>query len=150
MPAAPRARPSDDAGHWANDPNTHCALYRRHLAARRYGQLDRDCKEGRGEGPGTASFFNNGTEFESFTGNFSGGVAADGHVTVRWGEGWSYEGDMVAGHFEGQASLINDKKDRFEGGWKDGKLNGEGSVAHDDGSAMKATGKTTCPTAMAS
>ena len=92
-----------------------------------------DCKDGRGDGPGIASFFNNGAEFESFTGNFSGGVAADGHVTVRWGEGWSYEGEMVGGHFEGQGTLVNDKKDRFEGQWKDGKLNGMGSVVHENG-----------------
>ena len=83
--------------------------------------------------PITASFFNDGKEFESFTGNFADGVAADGHVTVRWGDGWSYEGEMAAGHFEGQGILINDKKDRFEGLWKDGKLNGAGSVAHADG-----------------
>src|ERR1700722_3050480 len=132
LPRAAGAAP-DDAGHWAADPNTHCALYDATLRPGDTVSWIGDCKDGRGEGPGTASFFNNGAEFESFTGNFSGGVAADGHVTVRWGEGWSYEGDMAGGHFEGHGVLVNDKKDRFEGQWKDGKLNGTGSVVHENG-----------------
>jgi hypothetical protein len=132
LPRAAGAAPAD-AGHWAADPNTHCGLYDATLRPGDTVSWIGACKDGRGEGPGTASFFNNGTEFESFTGNFSGGVAADGHVTVRWGEGWSYEGDMAAGHFEGHGVLVNDKKDRFEGQWKDGKLNGTGSVVHENG-----------------
>ena len=60
-------------------------------------------------------------------------MAADGDVKVSWGDGWSYDGAMVSGHFEGQGILINDKKDHFEGSWKDGKLNGDGIVIHADG-----------------
>ena len=132
-PCAAGAATSDESDHWASDPNTHCALYDATLRAGDTVNWIGDCQDGRGDGPGTASFFNGGKEFESFTGNFSRGVAEDGHVTVRCGNGWSYEGEMVAGHFEGQGVLINDKKDRFEGQWKDGKLNGQGSVTHDDG-----------------
>jgi hypothetical protein len=131
--SAADAASADDSSHWASDPNTHCALYDATMRPGDTVNWIGECRDGRGEGPGTASFFNNGKEFESFTGNFSGGVAAGGHVTVRWGDGWSYEGDMVAGHFEGQGVLINDRHDRFEGQWKDGKLNGVGSVTHDNG-----------------
>ncbi len=124
---------ADDSSHWASDPNTHCALYDATLQPGDTVAWIGECKDGRGEGPGSASFFNGGKEFESFTGNFAGGVAQDGPVTVRWGDGWSYEGAMMAGHFEGQGVLINDKHDRFEGIWKGGKLNGQGSVTHDNG-----------------
>ena len=144
-PCAAGAATSDDSSHWASDPKTHCALYDATLRPGDTVNWIGDCKDGRGEGPGTASFFNNGAEFESFTGNFSGGVAADGHVTVRWGDGWSYEGDMAAGHFEGQGVLINDKKDRFEGQWKDGKMNGVGSVTHDNGERYDGTWKNDLP-----
>ena len=104
-----------------------------------------DCKNGRAEGYGTARFANNGTEFESFTGTFSGGVAVDGPVVVRWGNGWSYDGEMVVGHFEGKGVLINDHHDRFEGRWKDGKLNGEGSVTHEDGERYEGEWKNDLP-----
>ncbi len=77
-----------DSSHWASDPKTHCALYDATLQPGDSVSWIGECKDGRGEGPGAASFFNNGKEFESFTGNFSGGVAKDGPVTVRWGDGW--------------------------------------------------------------
>ena len=144
LPRAAGAAP-DDAGHWAADPNTHCGLYDATLRPGDSVSWIGDCKDGRGDGPGTASFFSDGKEFESFTGNFSGGVAEDGHVTVRWGEGWSYEGDMVGGHFEGQGVLANGKKDRFEGQWKDGKLNGTGSVAHENGERYEGDWKDDLP-----
>jgi len=124
---------SEDSGHWASDPMTHCALFDATLRPGDTVNWIGECRNGRGEGPGTASFFNGGKEFESFTGNFSGGVAQDGPVIVRWGNGWSYEGTMAQGRFEGQGVLINDKKDRFEGLWVDGKLNGTGSVTHENG-----------------
>jgi hypothetical protein len=133
LPRGAGAAPSSDTGHWATDPNTRCALFDATLRPGDTVNWIGECRDGRAEGLGTASFFNNGAEFESFTGTFAGGVAKDGHVTVRWGNGWSYEGDMVAGRFDGQGLLINDKKDRFEGNWKDGKLNGTGSVIHDNG-----------------
>ncbi len=133
LPRAAGAASSADDSHWATDPSTHCALFDATLRPGDTVNWIGECRDGRAEGPGTASFFNNGAEFESFTGNFVGGVAQDGHVTVRWGNGWSYEGNMVAGHFDGQGMLVNDKKDRFEGAWKDGKLNGTGSVIHAGG-----------------
>jgi hypothetical protein len=125
---------SDDVSHWANDPDSGCALFDASLRPGDSIAWSGACKDGRADGQGTVRFSNNGTEFESFTGNFAGGVAADGPVTVTWGDGWSYDGQMQAGHFEGQGVLVNDKKDRFEGQWKDGKLNGKGSVVHQDGS----------------
>jgi len=132
LPRAAGAAP-DDSIHWASDPMTHCDLFDATLRPGDTVNWIGECRNGRGEGPGTASFFNNGAEYESFTGNFSGGMAQDGHVIVRWGNGWSYEGTMTSGRFDGQGVLINDKHDRFEGTWKDGKLNGTGSVIHDSG-----------------
>jgi hypothetical protein len=136
---------SDNSGHWASDPLTHCTLFDATLRAGDTVNWIGECRNGRGEGPGTASFFNGGREFESFTGNFSGGVAQDGHVTVRWGDGWSYEGNMVGGQFDGQGLLINDKKDRFEGAWKAGRLNGAGSVTRANGDRYEGEWKDDLP-----
>ena len=125
---------SDDTSHWASDPDSGCALFDASLRPGDTVSWSGACDNGRAEGPGTAHFSNNGAEFESFSGNFEGGVAADGDVKVSWGQGWSYEGAMVSGHFEGHGVLVNDKQDRFDGDWKDGKLSGDGIVAHADGS----------------
>ena len=125
---------SDDTSHWAGDPDSGCALFDASLRPGDAVSWSGACANGRAEGPGTARFSNNGAEFESFSGSFQDGVAADGDVKVSWGQGWSYEGAMVSGHFEGHGVLVNDKKDRFDGDWKDGKLNGDGIVAHADGS----------------
>ena len=125
---------SDDTSHWASDPDSGCALFDANLRPGDAMSWSGSCANGRAEGQGTARFSNNGAEFESFSGSFRDGVAEDGDVKVSWGQGWSYEGAMVSGHFEGHGVLINDKKDRFEGDWKVGKLNGDGSVTHADGS----------------
>jgi hypothetical protein len=125
---------ADDTSHWATDPDSGCALFDASLRPGDAVSWSGSCANGRADGQGTARFSNNGAEFESFSGNFQDGVAADGDVKVSWGDGWSYDGAMVSGHFEGQGVLINDKKDRFEGNWKDGKLNGDGIVIHADGS----------------
>ena len=125
---------SDDTSHWVTDRDSGCTLFDASLRPGDQVSWSGSCDNGRAEGQGTASFSNNGAEFESFTGSFHDGVAADGDVKVSWGQGWSYDGAMVAGHFEGHGVLVNDKKDRFEGDWKDGKLNGDGSVVHADGS----------------
>jgi len=128
---------SDDNSHWVSDPNSGCALFDASLRLGDAVSWNGSCANGRAEGQGTARFSNNGAQFESFSGNFQGGVAIDGDVKVSWGDGWSYDGAMVSGRFEGQGVLINDKKDRFEGNWKDGKLNGDGSVVHADGSGYE-------------
>ena len=125
---------SDDTSHWVTDRGSGCSLFDASLRPGDQVNWSGSCANGRADGQGTARFSNNGAEFESFTGSFSDGVAADGDVKVSWGQGWSYDGAMVSGHFEGHGVLVNDKKDRFEGDWKDGKLNGDGSVLHADGS----------------
>jgi hypothetical protein len=125
---------TDTSSHWLRDPDTGCALFDASARPGDEARWSGACVEGRADGAGTARFINHGAEFESFTGSFKGGVAQDGDVKVSWGAGWSYEGAMVSGHFNGHGVLINDKQDRFEGDWKDGKLNGDGSVVHADGS----------------
>jgi hypothetical protein len=114
---------SGEPGHWIKDPKTHCAL---NVTLRSGDTVNwiGECRNGRGEGPGTASFFNHGQEYESFTGTFAGGVAEDGHVIVRWGNGWSYDGGMAAGRFNGQGVFIRADGSRLEGEFEDGKFVG--------------------------
>jgi hypothetical protein len=109
---------------WIKDPKTHCALV--DVTLRRGDTVNwiGECRNGRGEGPGTASFFNHGHEYESFTGTFAGGVVQDGHVIVRWGDGWSYEGDMIAGQFNGHGVFTSADGNRLEGEFIDGKFTG--------------------------
>ena len=133
LPQMAGAATNEDS-RWARDPDSGCVLFDASLRPGDIVRWSGACAHGRADGMGTARFSNDGAEFENFTGSFKNGVAEDGDVKVSWGEGWSYDGAMVSGHFEGQGVLINDKKDRFEGDWKDGKLNGDGTVSHADGS----------------
>src|ERR1700744_5094763 len=68
---------SPAASHWANDSNSGCALFDASLHPGDSISWNGACKEGRADGPDPASFTNNGTQFESFTGEFAGGVAQD-------------------------------------------------------------------------
>ncbi len=124
LPHGTGAAYSTESGRWIRDPNTHCAL--RDVTLRPGDTVNwiGECRNGRGEGPGIASFFNNGREYESFTGTFAGGVAQDGHVIVRWGNGWSYEGDMAAGRFNGHGVFTSADGSRLEGQFADGKFVG--------------------------
>lgn len=119
--------------HWASDPASGCALYDANLRPGDTVSWSGACRDGRAEGPGTATFFKDGAAFEHFTGSFAGGVAADGAVTVNWGDGWSYDGEMANGRFDGEGILVSASHDRFEGLWNGGKLDGMGSVIHDNG-----------------
>ncbi len=90
------------------------------------------CVDGVAEGLGTATFTHNG-QSQSFTANFVHGVIPDGHVITRWGQGWSYDGETVAGRFNGAGILTTAEADRFEGMWVDGKMNGFGVLRRADG-----------------
>src|ERR1700761_2830574 len=109
LPQMAAAASDTSSSHWINDPDTGCALFD---ASARPGDAVRwsgACVEGRADGVGTARFTNHGAEFESFTGSFRDGVGQDGEVKVTWGTagaGWSYDGAMVAGHFNGHGILI--------------------------------------------
>jgi hypothetical protein len=92
------------------------------------------CEDGLAEGLGTATFFKDGKEVESFTADFARGMVADGHVISRWGDGWNYHGEQKGGRFEGGGVLVNDRQDRFLGIWTDGKMNGFGLLDRADGS----------------
>jgi hypothetical protein len=122
LPRNADAAPSGE--NWIRDPKTHCAL--RDVTLRRGDTINwiGECRNGLGEGPGTASFFNHGREYESFTGTFAAGVVQDGHVIVRWGDGWSYEGDMTAGRFNGHGVFVGADGSRLEGQFLDGKFTG--------------------------
>jgi hypothetical protein len=123
------AATSGETGHRISDPNTHCALLGVILRPGDTVNWIGECRNGRGEGPGTASFFNNGREYECFTGTFAGGVAQDGHVIVRWGNGWSYEGGMAAGRFNGHGVFTRADGGRLEGQFVDGKFVGPMEVS---------------------
>jgi hypothetical protein len=124
LPRGAGAATFAETGHWISDPNTHCALFDVTLRQGDTINWIGDCRNGRGEGPGTASFFSSGKEYESFTGNFSRGVAQDGHVTVRWGNGWSYEGNMMAGRFNGHGVFTSADGSKLEGQFVDGQFVG--------------------------
>jgi hypothetical protein len=124
LPQGAGAATSGDTMRWIRDPNTHCALRDVTLHPGDTVNWIGECRNGHGEGPGTASFFNHGREYESFTGTFAAGVAQDGHVTVRWGNGWSYEGNMVAGRFNGHGVFTSADGTRMEGQFVDGQFVG--------------------------
>jgi hypothetical protein len=90
------------------------------------------CVDGFAEGLGTATFAHDG-QAQSFTASFTHGVIPDGHVISRWGQGWSYDGETVAGRFNGAGILTTETSDRFEGLWADGKLNGFGVLRRANG-----------------
>lgn len=90
------------------------------------------CADGYAEGLGTATFTHDG-QSQSFTANFVHGVIPDGHVISRWGQGWSYDGEAVAGRFHGAGILTTDTSDRFDGQWSDGRMNGFGVLLRANG-----------------
>jgi hypothetical protein len=129
----PRGANASDNTHWVSDPVSSCALFDAGLKPGDVVRWSGACQDGRAEGSGTATFSNNNVPFESFTGVFTGGAAVDGSVTVTWGHGWSYDGEMLHGRFDGEGILVNDSQDHFEGWWNGGKLDGMGSVIHQNG-----------------
>jgi len=90
------------------------------------------CIDGYAEGLGTATFTHEGKPY-SFTANLVRGTVPDGHVIQRWGQGWSYDGEQVAGRFHGWGILSTEAGDRFEGQWTDSKLNGFGVLLRANG-----------------
>lgn len=135
--------PADAAGTWLTDPASACAV----LAT---GNGDRvawtgACADGLATGLGTATFFQGDREVESVTADFEGGMVSDGHAITRWGAGWSYDGDIVHGHFNGGGVLINDRQDRYLGLWTDGKMNGFGLLTRADGSRYAGEWKNDLP-----
>jgi hypothetical protein len=128
---------------WLTDPANQCAVF----AA---GGSDRvawagDCAEGLATGLGTAIYFHGDKQMESFTADFSRGMAADGHVIIRWDDGWLYDGEQSKGRFNGGGLLVNNKKDRYLGLWTDGRMNGFGLLERADGSRYAGDWKNDLP-----
>jgi hypothetical protein len=134
-----------DTAQWASDPVSGCALFDAGLKPGDTVRWSGACQDGRADGAGTATFSSKGAPFESFIGSFSGGVAQDGAITVRWGNGWSYDGEMAHGRFDGEGILVNDSHDHFEGLWNGGKLDGMGSVIHENGERYDGAWKNDLP-----
>jgi len=117
-------------GEWLKDGN--CALFSANAQPGGTVKWTGACLNGYAEGLGTATFTHDGQE-QSFTAAFSRGVIPDGHVVMRWGAGWSYEGETVDGRFNGHGVLTTDAKDRFEGEWAGGKMAGFGTLLRANG-----------------
>ncbi len=130
--AAPAAMAQTDS-HWLTDPDSRCAVFDANANEGDVVYWSGACVDGLASGEGTAAFSNHGKSFESFEGTFSKGVAQDGHVVVRWGNGWVYDGNNEHGQFNGPGVLTNDKQDRFEGNWVDGRMNGHGTLIRASG-----------------
>ncbi len=90
------------------------------------------CVDGYAEGLGTATFNHEG-QVQSLTATFVRGVIPDGHVINRWGRGWSYDGEIVGGRFQGAGILTTDACNRFDGHWTAGRMNGFGVFLGPDG-----------------
>jgi hypothetical protein len=118
------------AGQWLKDGD--CLLYSAGAGPGDTVQWTGECVDGYAEGLGTATFTHDG-QTQSFTASFTHGVIPDGHIITRWGQGWSYDGDTVAGRFNGAGILTTNTSDRFEGLWTDGKMNGFGVLRKADG-----------------
>jgi len=130
--ALPRAFADADT-HWLIDANSSCSLFDANAKAGDSVSWSGGCADGLATGKGTATFTNGGKQFESFTGEFSKGIAQDGPVSVGWGGGWHYDGNEVGGQFSGAGVLVNDAKDRFEGIWVAGKMTGHGTLVRANG-----------------
>jgi hypothetical protein len=91
------------------------------------------CTDGYADGLGTATFTTADGKAQSFTGIFAHGAVSDGHVVSRWGAGWSYDGEAVAGVFNGAGILTTNAADRFEGQWTAGRMNGFGILRRANG-----------------
>jgi hypothetical protein len=129
--SADSSNPSgNQAGTWLKDGD--CALFSTGATAGDSVAWTGRCAGGYAEGLGTATFTHDG-QSQSFTGNFVHGVIPDGHVITRWGQGWSYDGETVDGHFSGAGILTTNTADRFEGVWTDGKMNGFGVLRRANG-----------------
>jgi hypothetical protein len=117
-------------GQWLKDGD--CSLYSAGAGPGDTVRWTGECVDGYAEGLGTATFTHDG-QTQSFTANFTRGVIPDGHVITRWGQGWSYDGETVAGRFNGAGILTTNTADRFEGQWTDGKMNGFGILRRANG-----------------
>jgi hypothetical protein len=124
------AQDGSNTGQWLKAGD--CSLYSAGAGPGDTVQWTGACVGGYAEGLGTATFAHDG-QTQSFTANFVHGVIPDGHVITRWGRGWSYDGETIAGRFNGSGILTTDASDRFDGQWNDGKMNGFGVLLRANG-----------------
>jgi hypothetical protein len=124
------ASAAQEQGQWLKDGD--CSLFNAEARPGDTVSWTGSCIDGYAEGLGTATFTHDG-ESQSFTANFVHGVVPDGHVISRWGQGWSYDGEAVAGRFQGWGILTTGTSDRFDGQWTDGRLNGFGVLLRPNG-----------------
>jgi hypothetical protein len=124
------AADAEEQGQWLKDGS--CALFSAEAHPGDTVSWTGSCAGGYAEGLGTATFTHDG-QSQSFTANFVHGVIPDGHVISRWGQGWSYDGEAVAGRFQGAGILTTDVSDRFDGQWTDGKMTGFGVLLRANG-----------------
>lgn len=117
-------------GQWLKDGD--CALFSADASPGDTVQWTGECRDGYAQGLGTATFAHDG-QSQSFTAFFERGQVPDGHVISRWGDGWSYDGNTIAGRFNGPGILTTNTSDRFDGQWSDGKMSGFGVLLRANG-----------------
>jgi len=122
--------PDSKSGSWLKDGD--CSLFSAVATPGDNVKWTGACVDGLAEGIGTATFTHDG-QSQSFTAIFVHGVIPDGHIITRWGQGWSYDGETIAGRFNGAGILTTNTSDRFEGVWTDGKMNGFGILRRPNG-----------------
>ena len=57
----------------------------------------------------------------------------DGQADMKWADGSTYSGDVVAAQMDGVGLLTTAEGDRFQGQWATDRLNGHGVVAWANG-----------------
>jgi len=121
-------------GQWLKDPQSGCAVFDANTHSSDGGKLVRRLRRGSGFRRSDRDFHNGRCDGRNLQRKFCQKDWLRMVMSVaNWGEGWSYDGEEVNGTFAGKGILINDKKDRFEGTWSGGKLNGFGVVVRADG-----------------
>jgi hypothetical protein len=113
--------------HWVLDKASNCFAYDAHSGEDDGTAWTGDCRDGRLWGPGTLTFLDHGKMFEKVTGNFSNGRLQDGHASLVWSDGSSYDGEQQNGRFNGDGTLIAADGHRYRGTWKNDEfVSGDG------------------------
>ncbi len=123
----------DRKQHRLKDPKSGCAVFDSNGLPVDAAAWSGRCVGGLASDPGTVTFSKDGKFFESLAGDFDKGKVRDGHVTVKWADGSTYDGDEAAARMEGFGLLTTAAGDRFQGQWASDRLNGHGLVVWANG-----------------
>ncbi len=125
--AGAAADPPNDP-HRLYDRQTECAVFDTAAFPAEKANWDGPCTHGLASGRGTATFFGRNGASETVSGDFADGLMADGRAEITWGDGAHYSGMARDGKPDGAGVLVDARNNRFDGEWKNGALDGHGSV----------------------